>query len=137
MRRRGIAARRGAVALLALAALLFADYSASAAGVGRGSAATAALKKKKRRCKPGFRRVKSHGKKRCERQTAVPLMRATLTWNTAVNLDLWAWDARGAGGRASGNPIPRTSFAGRGDAFGPETFTDLVHVDGAARSFSF
>jgi hypothetical protein len=136
MSRRGIAARRAQIALLALAALvaLSASFAVSAAA-GHRPAASAA--KKKRRCKPGFKRVRYHRKSKCRQVPPVPLVRATLTWNTPVDLDLWAWDAGGAGGRAGGNPIPRTSFSAQAHGFGPENFTDLIHIDRIARPFSF
>jgi hypothetical protein len=128
------------LALIAVLALVFAGISGPPAGASGGNTASAAKKK----CKKGFKLVKKHGKKKCKKKpvvAAVPLVRATLKWDTSppgagANLDLFVFDSTGNSGNPASNSIPQSVFSANAlSAPGTETFTDLAPQP--ARTFTF
>ena len=107
------------IAALASAIVIIGVEVAPAAGD-----ATVAAKKK--RCAPGFVKVKVKNKRKC-RPAAGP--RATLTWTnasgSATDVDLVVWDSLGVqSGGAGPTGIADSAQTGDNQAFGPEVFTD-------------
>lgn len=95
----------------------------------------------KKGCKKGKKGAAASKKGKCKKKKKVtipisPTVRATLTWPTAANLDLYAYAPDGVSGSAAfGNSIPSTQFsADDTNGIGPETFTDLL---APTRQFSY
>ena len=135
------------VALVALVALTV-SLGAGAAGAGTGHAVAA-----KKKCKK-HKKYAASAKKKCKKKKVVPvvlpapgpLVRGTLSWGDAAELDLHAFDANGShSGWVTGAPghvedlIPNATHSP--DAFGPatESFTDNIFVQGGPsnREFSY
>jgi hypothetical protein len=122
------------IALLGLA-MTFATSSASSASSGRAVAA--------KKCKKGKKSAAAAKKKKCKKKKkAAPVtpvtpappppppppvgtLRATLTWSTASDVDLYVFDPSGIGGYEGGG-IPNIRFPDDDtDGFGPEQLFDL------------
>jgi hypothetical protein len=128
----------------ALGAMVLADGAAVAGDQGAQAA-------KKKKCKPGFKKVKVKGKKKCRRVVippaatpaptppSPPTVRATLTWDnptdTPADVDLHIWDQSGNMDGGPGLGIPAAIGPSDSQAFGPETFTDLLFP--STRQFSY
>jgi hypothetical protein len=149
-----VGARRAATALTIFAALallvsLFAVPAASGAGH-----ATAAVAKKK--CKKGFKKVKVKGKTKCKKKKSPvvvvlpgPLVRGTINWNAADEVDLHAYDSSGnhsgwvevpTPGVVQGIPNATHSPDANGTTTGKtESFTDNIFLQGgtANREFTY
>ena len=126
------------LALLATLALVLSVTVGTAATAAGGSAAEIAKKKKCKKKKAG-----SSKKKKCKKKKKkggdkpAPLVRATLTWDTNADFDLWVFDSAGNKARAAANTIANTTFSANDtDGNGPETFTDQIFKK-PGRAFSF
>jgi hypothetical protein len=145
-RRRNIVPVLGLFAVLALIVGLMTAPMASAGG------GTATIAKKKFKCKKGFKKVKVKGKRKCKKKPAPvvvplpgPLVRATLTWDNAFEVDLHAYDSSGnhsgwfGGGVVQG--IPNSTHSPDVDGLNgkTESFTDNIFVLGgtANREFTY
>jgi hypothetical protein len=126
------------VASLALVLSLVVTATAPAIQSGQLVAGTA-----KKGCKKGKKGAAASKKSKCKKKKKhtvtvpiTPTLRATLTWPTAANLDLYAYAPDGTSGSAAfGNPIPSSQFsADDTNGNGPETFTDLL---APTRQFSY
>jgi hypothetical protein len=117
------------VALVLAAALTVAlvlSLGSVAESSSGGPQAVAAKKCKKK----GKKSAVAAKKKKCKKKKVAtipsgPTLRATLTWNTTADLDLYVWDVNGTGGFGAVG-IPSSQFLVDTDGFGPETFTDLL-----------
>jgi hypothetical protein len=119
----------------------------SAAAASNG-APTATIAKK---CKKKSHSAGEAKKKKCKKsgsgspatpvappQPPHPQVRATLTWDTGADIDLWAFDAAGNLGKASyPEGIANTTWSGDEINGGPETFTDNIFTVPSGRAFSF
>jgi hypothetical protein len=141
--RRRIVAALGLFAVLALIVGLMAAPAASAGG------STATIAKKKFKCKKGFKKVKVKGKRKCKKKPPVvvilpaPLVRGTLSWNEAEEVDLHAYDA---GGNHSGYVTPALQQNIPNSTHSPdvngvngksETFTDNIFLAGGTTNREF
>ena len=145
--------RWGAISLAALLALTLAMTGGSAGATDAGNAVAA-----KKKCK--FKKFKNAAatakKKKCRKRVPAPpppaapvlpppgpLVRATMSWTSNVDVDLHAYDASGnhsgwtPGGVVQG--IPNAVHSGDVGTAGSETFTDNIFVRGGTtnREFSF
>ena len=129
------------VALIAVLGLTFTVVSGDA--VASSGQATIA----KKTCKKGKKSAVA-AKKKCKKKTAPapaptspsPTVRATLTWNSAADLDLIVWAPDGTLGfvYSSGNAIPSSQFSADDiDGNGPESFTDTAFVPGGSSNRQF
>ena len=116
------------LALMAAVTLVFAGLSGPPAGASGGNTATSAVSKK---CKKKSYR-KKHRKKCRKKKPAVPVVRATIRWETdppgqPANLDLFVFFGNGTSGSPASNAIASSQFSANGlSAPGTETFTDLA-----------
>jgi hypothetical protein len=145
--------KKGIVALTLLLALALLGTTIGPAASADPVAQTAGLKKclkKAKRIQDPVKRKKA--KKRCKKKfgtllapNPVPLVRATLTWDSdpaglpqPIDLDLWVFDTNGNKARAAANTIPSSTFSPNiTRAPGTETFTDLIYKNPGGRDFSF
>jgi hypothetical protein len=140
-----------ALGLFAVLALIVGLMTAPMASAGGGSATIA---KKKFKCKKGFKKVTVKGKKKCKKKKPVvvvlpaPLVRGTITWNEATDVDLHAYDSSGnhsgwvgppPGGIVQGIPNSTHSPDADGVYGKSESFTDNIFLKGATtnREFTF
>jgi hypothetical protein len=148
-----VGARRAATALTIFASLaMLVSLFAVPAASGAGSATTAVAKKK---CKKGFKKVKVKGKVKCKKKKPVvvvlpgPLVRGTINWNAAEEVDLHAYDSSGNHSGwigpgptdiAQGIPNATHSPDANGVTTGKtESFTDNIFLQGGTtnREFTF
>ena len=135
-----------ALALLAILALAAGVLVAPAVSASGGSATAAA----KAKCKKKGKKAGAAGKKgKCKKKKPKPkpkppapvsLVRATLTWDTTVDFDLYVFDTAGNRGSPKLNAIPNSAFSAdklNDVGLGPETFTDTAYVKPGARNLSF
>jgi hypothetical protein len=150
-------ALRAAFIIAAMGCFLFTATAASAARVEvtpLGAIGTKAAKGKKK-CKKKAKKGSAAAKKKCKKKkkkaqpkppAATPTVRASLTFNGAVEVDLHAYDASGlhagwepvppAGGVVQG--IPNAAHSGDVSGPGVERFTDNAFVNGGAnREFAY
>jgi hypothetical protein len=130
---RGISKKIAGPALVASLALVI-GVTAGPAAAAPDSVATAAKAKK---CKKKGSKAAAK-KKGCKKKAQPkPLVRATLTWDTETDFDLWVFDSAGNRARAASNTIANTTFSTNDiDGLGPETFTDRVFRK-PGRAFSY
>jgi hypothetical protein len=132
-----------ALALVAASAMLISVVVAGPATAGDFTSGAVVAKKKG--CKKGKKGAASAKKKKCKKKKKktvtvpiTPTLRATLTWATAANLDLYAYAPDGTQGSVvtpPGNPIPSSQFSANDtNGNGSETFTDLM---APTRQFSY
>ena len=126
------------LALLAILALMLSVTVGTAATAAGGSAAEIAKKKKCKKKKASSSKKKKCKKKKKKKAAAgAPLVRATLTWDTTADFDLWVFDTAGNRARAASNTIASTTFSANDtDGNGPETFTDQIFKK-PGRAFSY
>jgi hypothetical protein len=149
-----VGARRAATALTIFAALaLLVSLFAVPAASGTGGA-TAVIAKKK--CKKGFKKVTVKGKTKCKKQKTKPpvvvilpkpLVRGTLAWNAAAEVDLHAYDSSGnhsgwvevpTPGVVQGIPNATHSPDANGTTTGKtESFTDNIFLQGGTTNREF
>ncbi len=131
---RGISKKIAGPALVAVVALVI-GATARPAVAASDSVATAAKAKK---CGKKGKKSGSAKKKSCKKKAQPkPLVRATLTWDTNTDFDLWVFDKEGNRARAETNTILNTTFSANDtDGLGPETFTDRVFRK-PGRAFSY
>jgi hypothetical protein len=127
--------RLKALAICAAGAMIF---SVAVTGPASASLSDAAVIAKKG-CKKGKKGAAAAKKGKWKKTTPTPApivvpiaptLRATMTWNTTANLDLYAYLPDGTQGGVTtppGNPIPSSTFSANDtNGLGPETFTDLL-----------
>ena len=128
------------LALLAILALMLSVTVGTAATAAGGSAAEIAKKKKCKKKKASSSKKKKCKKKKKKGAKPAPLVRATLTWDTNADFDLWVFDTAGNRARAASNTIANTTFSANDtmdtDGLGPETFTDNIFKK-PGRAFSY
>jgi hypothetical protein len=120
-----------ALALCVAGAMVLSVAVVGPAAAGDGAAAA------KKGCKKGKKGADAAKKKKCKKKKKKvvpvptpqpsPVVRATLTWDTAADVDLYMWAPDGTQSSVEGNLIPSSQFsADDTDGNGPETFSDLI-----------